>query len=578
MNRKVPIYTIIIVCLVTFILVLSGCARSAPASPTAAPTAHLPTRAAASPTALLPTATILPATIDLSPETLPWWNDTTFYEIFVRSFYDSNGDGVGDFNGLTQKLDYLNNGDPKSKVSLGVAGIWLMPIFPSASYHGYDVTDYRTVNPDYGTMDDFKRFLSEAHKRGIKVIIDLVLNHTSSQNSWFLSAQIGPGSSYRDFYIWSEQDPGWKGPNGETVWHKSARGDYYYGYFGSNMPDLNYRNPAVTAEMNKVVQFWLKEVGVDGFRLDAAKYLIEDGKDIQNTQATHDWYQQFRAFYKSLNPNAVTVGEVWDPTKINAAYAQGNQLDLTFDFDLANVWVIGASSKDARPPAFQLKRDLPLYQPGQFATFLTNHDQPRVMSQVNGDVNKARVAAGLLLTSPGVPFIYYGEEIGMTGQKPDPQIRTPMQWAAGAQAGFTTGTPWELANPDVDKINVSTEDADPNSLLNFYRALSQLRREHSALRSSHAYSVETSNSGVYAVLRAAPAEAILVIINMASDPVSDCQFNLGQGPLKGTFSPTLLLGAGSVSGLSANPTGGFDRYQPLHLLPPYSVTLLSLKQ
>jgi len=172
----------------------------------------------------------------------PWWNDAVFYEIFVRSFNDSNGDGIGDFNGITEKLDYLNDGDPNTTADLGVTGIWLMPIFPSPSYHGYDVTDFYGVNPQYGTMEDFKKLLAEAHKRGIRIIIDMALNHTSDQHPWFKEAKKDVNSKYRDWYIWSETDPNYKGPWNERVWHPSTTG-FYYGIFEAFMPDLNYNNP-----------------------------------------------------------------------------------------------------------------------------------------------------------------------------------------------------------------------------------------------------------------------------------------------------------------------------------------------
>src|SRR5574342_674378 len=303
--------------ILVFISVLSGCAAPTP-TVTLAPT--LESTAAPSP--------------NEGREEFHWWNDTVFYEIFVRSFYDSDGDGIGDFNGITAKLDYLNDGDPNTTTDLGVTGLWLMPIHPSPSYHGYDVTDYYAVNPQYGTMDDFKRLLAEAHKRGIRVIIDFVLNHTSDQHPWFAASR-DPNSPYRDWYVWSKTDPGTGG------WRVAYSG-FYYGSFGDTMPDLNYRNPAVAKQMEDVVRFWLKDVGVDGFRLDAAKYLIEEGTVIQNSDSTHSWYRQFRSFYRNLDPQAMTVGEVWDISPTAASYAEGDQLDLTFDFSLAAAFLTSA--------------------------------------------------------------------------------------------------------------------------------------------------------------------------------------------------------------------------------------------
>ena len=222
-----------------------------------------------------------------------WWEDDVFYEIFVRSFNDSDGDGIGDFNGIIEKLDYLNDGDPGTNTDLGVSGLWLMPIHPSTSYHGYDVIDYYAVNPEYGTMEDFNRLLDEAHKRGIRVIIDLVLNHTSVDHPWFRAAQ-DPMSEYRDWYVWSDTEPSGSG------WHASDHG-YYFGIFWEGMPDLNYEHPPVTEQMHDVARYWLQDIGVDGFRLDAAKHLIEDGMIQTHTDATHEWYKDFRHVYKDLN-------------------------------------------------------------------------------------------------------------------------------------------------------------------------------------------------------------------------------------------------------------------------------------
>ena len=417
----------------------------------------------------------------------PWWNDTTFYEIFVRSFADSDGDGVGDLSGLIGKLDYLNDGDPAITSApstsseqalslskghdLGVTGVWLMPIMASPSYHGYDVTDYYQVNPEYGTNEDFKRLVEEAHQRGIRVIIDLVLNHTSSEHPWFIESQ-DPDSPKRDWYVWSDVEPEGKG------WHPGVNGGYYYGYFGEHMPDLNYKNPAVTEEMHRVVRFWLQEMGADGFRLDAVKYLYEDGKRIEHTPATHEWLKDFNKFYKGIDPQAFTVGEVWNDSGTSATYV-GDELDATFDFGLAEGMIQSAVSGKRVNAERAAQTTIDAYPPGQFATFLANHDQNRTRSRVL-DEGQAKTAATLQLAFGGVPFIYYGEEIGMQGTKPDENIRRPMQWTA--EGGFTTGTPWNGYYEDYRERNVAGQDADPNSLLNHYRDLIRLRSEHAALR------------------------------------------------------------------------------------------------
>lgn len=549
---------------------LGACARPAPTSaPTAAPVA---TQTAA------PAPTHAPGVIQVAARDLPWWNDAVFYEVFVRSFADSDGDGIGDFKGLTQRLDYLNDGDPSTTTDLGITGLWLMPIHPSPSYHGYDVTDYTAINPEYGTMEDFQAFLTAAHERGIRVIIDLVLNHTSSEHPWFVSALDGPGAPYYDFYVWSETDPGIRGPDGQTVWQKASNGRYFYGFFWSGMPDLNYRTPAVTVEMEKVTAFWLDEVGIDGFRLDAVRHLIETGSAVSNTHETHTWLQGFREEYKTLNPDALTVGEIWDKSAAVAPYVQGNELDLAFNFDLAGAWLTAAASKDARTATFVLDRDLQVFQPGQFATFLTNHDQNRVMNQVNNDVLRAKTAAALLLTAPGVPFVYYGEEIGMSGAKPDPQIRTPMQWNSGEGAGFTDGQPWEAINVGAETINVAGQDADPQSLLNHYRALIHVRTANSALRSADAWLVDSGTKSVYAVLRADSQQAVLVLINLDDDAVAQYALSLESGPLAGSFAVRGLLGStdAALPVLVANPGGGFDAYQPLPELAAGTVYVIEL--
>jgi alpha-amylase len=386
-----------------------------------------------------------------------WWTDAVFYEIFVRSFYDTDGNGTGDFNGITQKLDYLKD--------LGITAIWLMPIQPSPSYHGYDVTNYYNVNPEYGSMDDFKNLLNETHKRDIHLIIDLVLNHTSDQHPWFKAAVTDRNSPYRDWYIWSDTKPNYAGPWGEMVWHSSPTG-YYYGLFVDFMPDLNYSNPMVSDEAEKITAFWLNDVGVDGFRLDAAKHLIEDGMVQENTAATHEWFKRYRPFYKGLNPDAMTIGEVAGADQIvMAGYTQGDQLDLTFDFGQAAAILQAAKTGNALNITGPMKLTYKLVPNLQYATFLTNHDQNRVMSELDGNIDKAKIAASLLLTAPGVPFLYYGEEIGLEGQKPDEDIRRPMQWSADKFAGFSTSLPWRNPGNNYTVLNVSTELKDPNSLL-----------------------------------------------------------------------------------------------------------------
>lgn len=507
----------------------------------------------------------------------PWWNDSVFYEIFVRSFYDSNGDGIGDFNGITRKLDYLNDGDPQTTTDLGITGIWLMPINPTPSYHGYSVLDYYDVNPEYGTMDDFKNLLVEAHRRGIRVIIDLVLNHTSIEHPWFIQAQ-DPASPYHDWYIWSDTDPGYKGYWGQQVWF--PLGDkFYYSIFTAGMPDLNYTNPAVTAEMQNVVRFWLEDIGIDGFRLDAAKHIIEEGKVTAHTPSTHSWYENFRPFYKAINPQAITVGEIWDKLDLTAEYLQGDELDMAFEFYLADSFVKSAREGKAGLAASQLWLAYKIYPPLQFAPFLTNHDQNRILSELGGDAQKAKVAASMMLTSPGMPFLYYGEEIGMRGEKPDELIRTPMQWDDSEFAGFSSVAPWEAQGFNWQSFNVAKETGDPASLLSHYRALIQARSQHAALRAGDLAILTTANPALYGILRVSKDEAILVLVNLGAAAIKDYNLNVEESSLaEGRYQPAAIMGEGSFKKLTVKSGGSFSGYVPIPEIPPYATIILQLQK
>lgn len=505
-----------------------------------------------------------------------WWNDTVFYEIFVRSFYDSNGNGIGDFNGIIEKLDYLNDGDPKTTTDLGVTGIWLMPINPAASYHGYDVTDYYGVSSDYGTMDDFKRLLDECHKRGIRVIIDMVYNHTSNKHPWFIEARDQPESSRHNWYVWSAINPGYAGPWGEKVWYPSVAG-FYYAVFWIGQPDLNYTDTAVTDEMYNVARSWLQDVGVDGFRLDAVRYLIEEGAEQQDTPETLEWWSDFYTFYKGINPRAMTVGEIYTTNYIVDDYLKGNDFDQAFNFDLASQILRNIDGRNAVNLSASIKSSFQLFPKGEYATFLSNHDQERVMSFFSGDEVKAKLAASVLLTTPGTPFVYYGEEIGMTGNKPDELIRTPMLWSTDKYAGFSTVFPWESTNSNYAQYNVATESSDPNSLLSLYRSLIQLRNKHAALRVGDFYSVRSDNFNLLPFLRVSQEETLLVLINLSEKPASGFTLSLDLGPLKGNYRAYLLMGEGKLSGLKANTNGGFDAYQPLAEIPANGLVIIQLR-
>ena len=528
-------------------MILAACT---PATPTPAP-----------PTAVPPTITPTPAPSG------PWWNETVFYEIFVRSFYDSDGDGIGDFDGITEKLDYLQD--------LGIGGLWLMPIHPSPSYHGYDVTDYYAVNPDYGTLEDFERLLEEAHKRDMRVIIDLVLNHTSARHPWFQSA-LTPGSPYHDWYVWSETDPGTPGPWGADAWHRASSGQYYYAIFWDQMPDLNYANPAVREEAKKITAFWLEDVGVDGFRLDAVRYLVE-GDRLADSDANHSFLAEWGAYVRSLDPQAFTVGEAWtDNANVKEYVATNTELDSAFNFDLSAA-ITDLNESNVATFRFVLQTTIRDFPEQDNANFLTNHDMPRLMNAFLTDQQqKAKLAASILLTAPGIPFIYYGEEIGMSGAKPDEFIRTPMQWDAAEGAGFTSGIPWQAINADYPQVNVAAQAGDSASLLETYRTLIGLRNAHPALRRGKTFVAESNSSKLAAYLRSSGGENLLVVFNIADNPITNYTITLSSGSLSGTYNAASLLDDAALAPLTANANGGFDAYTPVAEIPAYGVLIIQL--
>lgn len=477
---------------------------------------------------------------------LDWADGVVFYEVFVRSFADSDGDGIGDLRGLTASLDYLNDGDPASANDLGVEGIWLMPVFDSPSYHGYDVVDYRAVEPDYGTMADLEAFLAAAHERGIRVVVDLMVNHTSSEHPWFAESASSPASPRRDWYVWRADDPGWTQPwGGDSTWHEH-NGAYYYGIFWSGMPDLNFENPEVVAEVEAIADFWLAR-GVNGFRLDAARHISADGPgELQNdTPATHALWKRFSAHVRSVDPSALLIGENWTSTANVAPYFGstavvdgGDELPMSFDFALAEAILEAVRLADAGPVAEALAEVARLYPAGVLdGTFLTNHDMPRVATQLGGDHARLRSAAAILLTLPGTPFLYYGEEVGLAGDKPDPDIRTPMPWTDREPGGgFTTGTPWHPFAPGRAAANVAAQSSDDSSLLTHYRRLIRLRSGSPALRRGDLELLSPSDrrSPVLAFTRRHQDERLLVAHNLtASDAAA------GPWPL-GTAVPELV--------------------------------------
>lgn len=412
------------------------------------------------------------------------WPYGVNYEVFVRSFADSNGDGIGDFNGLTGRLDYLKD--------LGIGGIWLMPIMPSPTYHKYDVTNYRSVDPEYGTEEDFKRLVAEAHKRDIRILVDLILNHTGSGHPWFQTAINDTNSPYRDYYVWARKDSirtqiskkttsldsdnitQWHPVNGDTL------SEHFYGFFWGGMPDLNFDNPKVRQEFVEIGKYWLADMNVDGFRLDAAKHIYPTDRAADN----HAVWVWFREEMQKIKPDVYLVGEVWSKAEDVAPYLKGLPALFNFDMGYAITSVVRAG-QDTVGLISKYKEINDFYNKSTHeyidATFLKNHDQNRILSELDNNIDKARVAAGILLTLPGTPYIYYGEEIGMLGVKPDEYIREPFIWDEGKKDAEQTS--WETPKYSSDQTvtPLAKQVNDPNSLYNFYKKFIYYRNSSSIL-------------------------------------------------------------------------------------------------
>jgi len=513
-----------------------------------------------------------------APRDTTWRRGGVCYEVFVRSFYDSNGDGIGDLNGLTQKLDYINDGTARSTRSLGARCIWLMPIDASPSYHGYDVKDYYRVNPEYGTNADFKRLVAEAHRRGIEVLVDLVLNHASSEHPYFKEALLDSASPHRSWFRFSPTKPNVTGPWGQQVWHKSpVRDEYYYGIFTAEMPDLNYENPAVREEAKKIGRFWLTEMGVDGFRLDAVPYLVEEGNKLANTRGTHSVLHDFAAEVRRVAPGAYTVGEVWDSIGTVLPYYP-DQLDGYFAFALSDALleaVRSGSSAGLLPPFLRMQQAMPA---ARWSPFLRNHDQTRTVTALGGDLDAARVGAELLLTLPGLPFVYYGEEIGMSGDKPDPRLRTPMQWSRGHAAGFTSGAAWEPLQPDSLRANVAVQEADTSSLLHRYRKLIHLRSSNAALARGELVPLQASDPAVAAFLRRDGANIVLVVANVGKTPLAAVTVSSEARVVSpARYNANDLLGGVAAARLDVGADGRIAAYAPFSTLQPRRSYVLALR-
>lgn len=526
----------------------------------------------------LSTATFLLDMVDAScPATFPWWQSAVFYQIYPWSFQDSNGDGVGDLRGIRSRLDYLRDG---TSASLGVDAIWLSPIYSSPMRDfGYDVADYCNIDPRFGALTDFDELLRDAHRRGIRVIMDLVLNHTSDQHRWFLESRASRHSPTGNWYCWADsktfgrRPSNWNARFGGSSWTwDPSRRQYYLHSFLKEQPDLNWQHPSVRAAMWDVVRFWLDR-GVDGFRLDAINWL---GKDMRwpnnpfrfglrgytrqhhlydrDQPMVHQIMQELRHVV-SAYPDVVLIGEAAADTAGGPAsfYGHGNdELHLVFDFRLMK------SPWQADRFRRFLSEHVPAIPKGGWPSIVfSNHDQPRHIDRygAGGDAQaRARAAALLLLSLPGTPFLYYGEELGMRNGKlryrdlRDPYTkhfwpfrpgrdpaRTPMQWDTTCQAGFTSGRPWLPVAQDYPQLNVAREASDPRSLWCLYRRLLELRRISPALSRGECRLIEGSPRDCLLYQREARTEEgtidrMLVAVNFVERA---CEFTLPAGSSHG---------------------------------------------
>ncbi len=466
-----------------------------------------------------------------------WWRDAVFYQIYPRSFQDSNGDGVGDLPGITSRLDHLAGRED----SLGIDAIWLSPFYRSPMKDfGYDVSDYRDVDPAFGSLADFDTLLREAHRRGIRVIVDLVPNHTSDEHEWFAESRSRVDSPKRDWYVW-RPGPDGRPPNNWQSWFEGVgpawtrdpiTGEWYLHHFLPAQPDLNWWNEEVRAAMDEVLRFWLDR-GVDGFRVDVAHGLVKDprlrsnprisvmGRPAPRNRDLEEVHEVHRRWRRVLDEyeDRMAVGEVHvrDMKRLVRYYGQDDELHMPFNFFLLKEpW----SASRFRAVVEQWEALLPPHA-WPNAT-LSNHDVVRHATRYGPA--RARIAATALLTLRGTPFLYYGEEIGMTNVPiPADRVvdvvgrdgeRTPMQWDTTRNAGFTTGEPWLPVAADADRVNVAAQRDDPRSLLSFYRRLIRIRRASAALRRG-SYRSLPSGPGVYAYERVAEGERMVVLLNFS---------------------------------------------------------------
>ena len=481
------------------------------------------------------------------------WPNGTMYEIFVQSFADSNGDGIGDFNGLASKLDYIQ--------SLGVQGLWLMPFHPSPSYHKYDVTDYYGIHPDYGTMEDFKHFLEEAHKRNIKVVMDLVVNHTSWEHPWFVSARKSKSSPYRDYYVWADIDSvkdqiAKKETtfDSQNIWQWHSNGDdnavpdgsqeYYFGFFYKGMPDLNYDNPEVRKEIIKIGTYWLEDIGVDGFRLDAAGHIYPD--DL--ARKSQDWWEEFGDAMRKVKPDVYIVGEVWGSREKLASFTRGihSVMNVNLHYDIVDMLSKEQNNGVIDSLILSTKLSRKITPAFNDAIIVDNHDTKRIRTNLGGSLEKEKLAYAILLTLPGTPYVYYGDEIGMLGNKPpDEYVREPFLWDVSSKD--TLRTQWIKPNYSTDStvLPLTLQLADKHSTFSFFKSWIHERNNNKVLREGDLESMPVSQD-LLAYSRSIGSEKLVALHNITAKTKEIEISTLGCSNISFYFGENLSVREGKI--------------------------------
>jgi maltose alpha-D-glucosyltransferase/alpha-amylase len=487
-----------------------------------------------------------------------WYKDAIIYQLHIKAFFDANGDGIGDFAGLKQRLDYIE--------SLGVNTIWLMPFYPSPLRDdGYDIADYRSINPSYGDMRDFRRFVRAAHRRGIRVVTELVINHTSDQHHWFQRARRSrPGSANRNYYVWSDTDEGYKGTRiifidtekSNWTWDPVAHSFFWHRFY-SHQPDLNFDNPRVMVEVIRLMHYWL-DMGVDGLRLDAIPYLIErEGTNNENLPETHDVLKKIRAVLDASYPDRMLLAEAnqW-PEDTRPYFGEGDECHMAFHFPLMPRIFMGLAQEDRHPITDIIRQTPDIPDPCQWAIFLRNHDEltlemvtaeerdylwrtyardtrarinlgirRRLAPLMDNDRRKIELMNALLLSMPGTPVLYYGDELGMgdnyfLGDRDG--VRTPMQWSADRNGGFSRANPQALFLPPImdpvygfQAVNVEAQQNEVSSLLNWTRRIIGVRKQHKAFGRGSLTFVYPRNRKILAYVRRHENEHILCVANLS---------------------------------------------------------------